>query len=60
MPDLSRLRETPFSRATGAVPGVRDALAALAAALWREDGATPPTTRELVFLRTSILNRCYG
>ena len=59
-PSHLRARETPFSRATGAVPGVKDALTALSAALWSEEGTTPPTTRELVFLRTSIINHCDG
>lgn len=53
-----RVRETPYGRALAAVPGAKDALAAFSAALWSEDGATPLTTRELVFLRTSIVNRC--
>jgi alkylhydroperoxidase family enzyme len=59
-PSGLRVRETPFSVAIGAVPGVKETLTALSAALWSEEGATPLTTRELVFLRTSLINHCDG
>ena len=41
-----------------AFPGAKDALAAYSAAVWSPEGTVPERMKELVFLRTSIGNRC--
>lgn len=53
-----RVREAPFGYVQTLVPGVKEALASLSAALWHPDGSVPERLKELVFLRTSIINRC--
>jgi AhpD family alkylhydroperoxidase len=53
-----RVREAPFGYTTTLVPGAKEALTAFSAAVWNEEGTVPAKTKELVFLRTSIVNRC--
>lgn len=53
-----RVREAPFGYTTTLVPGAKDALTAFSAAIWSAEGTVPEVTKELVFLRTSIVNRC--
>src|SRR4051794_13279016 len=53
-----RVREAPFGYTTTLVPGAKDALAGFSAAIWSPEGTVPERTKELVFLRTSIVNRC--
>lgn len=50
--------EAPFGFCVGLVPDVRPALDAFVAALWNPAGAVPPRAKEIVFLRTSIVNHC--
>jgi len=55
-----RVREAPFGYTTTLVPGAKEALAAYSAAIWSDEGTVPPRTKELIFLRTSIVNNCEG
>ena len=59
-PARPRVREAPFGYTTTLVPGAKDALAAFSAAIWSDEGTVPARTKELVFLRTSIVNKCEG
>jgi alkylhydroperoxidase family enzyme len=54
----SRLRAAPYGYTTGLVPGVAEAAAALRDALWDPAGAVSARLKELVFLRTSVVNQC--
>ena len=60
MADVARpkVREAPYGHTLTLVPGAREGAAALSKALWADDGALSAVTKELVFLRTSIVNRC--
>lgn len=53
-----RVREAPFGYTTTLVPGAKEGLAEFSAAVWNPEGTVPELTKELVFLRTSIVNRC--
>lgn len=53
-----RVREAPFGYTTTLVPGAKEALAEFSAAVWNPEGSVPELAKELVFLRTSIVNRC--
>ena len=57
-PTRPRVREAPFGYTLTIVPGAKDALAGFTSAVWDPDGAVPERTKELVFLRTSLVNRC--
>jgi hypothetical protein len=57
-PARPRVREAPFGYTTTLVPGAKDALAAFSSAIWNPEGTVPERLKELVFLRTSIVNRC--
>jgi alkylhydroperoxidase/carboxymuconolactone decarboxylase family protein YurZ len=59
-PARPRVREAPFGYTTTLVPGAKEALAASSAAIWSDEGTVPPRTKELIFLRTSIVNNCEG
>jgi hypothetical protein len=52
------LREAPFDYTVRLVPGAPEALAGFVAALWNPAAATTLRVKELVFLRTSLVNRC--
>lgn len=54
----SQLREEPFGYTVTLVPGVNEVVAGLRASLWNPAGAVSEQTKELIFLRTSIVNRC--
>jgi hypothetical protein len=51
------LREAPYGYTVGLVNGATDALAAFSATLWNPAGAASERMKELVFLRTSMVNR---
>ena len=53
-----RVREAPFGNTTTLVPGAKEALAGFSDAIWNPEGAVGELTKELIFLRTSIVNRC--
>ena len=57
-PTRPRVREAPFGYTTTLVPGAKDAAAGFTAAIWDPAGAVLERTKELVFLRTSAVNRC--
>ena len=57
-PTRPRVREAPAGYTTTLVPGAKDALAGFTAAIWDPAGAVSERTKELVFLRTSAVNRC--
>ncbi len=59
-PSRPRVREAPFGYTTTLVPGAQDALAAFTTAIWSPEGRVDERLKELVFLRTSIVNRCEG
>lgn len=48
----------PLGKTLQMVEGTRPAYASFGTAVWSEDGAVPATLKELVFLRTSIVNQC--
>ena len=52
------LREAPYGYTLRLVPGAPQAVEQLGAALWNPDGAVSPRVKELVFLRTSLVNKC--
>ena len=57
-PARPRVREAPYGHTLTLVPGAQDALARVTATLWDPGGAVPERLKELVFLRTSIVNLC--
>lgn len=54
----SSSRAAPFAFTVAQVPGAKEGFDAFATALWSQDGAVPRRSKELIFLRTSILNDC--
>ena len=52
------IREAPYGYTVRLVPGAPEALEKLVATLWNPDGAVAPRVKELVFLRTSMVNQC--
>ena len=60
MADTTRpkVREAPYGYTLTLVPGAREGGAAFSRAIWSDEGALSAITKELVFLRTSIVNRC--
>lgn len=54
----ARLREAPFGHVLTLVPGAKEAQTSLSAALWDAGGSVSERVKELIFLRTSIVNRC--
>ncbi len=59
-PDRPRVREAPFGYTVSQIPGAQEALTAFSKAIWSDEGSVPAMTKELVFLRTSIVNKCVG
>lgn len=53
-----RVHEAPFGYVLTLVPGAKEAQTSLSAALWDTGGSVPERVKELIFLRTSIVNRC--
>jgi alkylhydroperoxidase family enzyme len=60
MADAARpkVRPGPYGYTLTLVPGAREGAAALTQALWSDEGELAALTKELVFLRTSFVNRC--
>jgi hypothetical protein len=52
------LREAPYGYTVSLVNGLPDALAGFVATLWNPAGAATERVKELVFLRTSMVNHC--
>ena len=57
-PTRPKVREAPYGYTLTLVPGARDALTGVTGVLWDPDGAASERTKELVFLRTSLVNQC--
>jgi hypothetical protein len=57
-PARPQLREAPYGYTLTLVPGAPEAVKGLSQAFWSEDGTVPARTKELVFIRTSQVNRC--
>lgn len=57
-PARPRVREAPYGHTITLVPDAKDAFAAVTAALWDPQGAVSERVKELVFLRTSVVNLC--
>jgi alkylhydroperoxidase family enzyme len=53
-----KVRPGPYGYTLTLVPGAQESAAAYSKALWADEGAVPGITKELVFLRTSHVNRC--
>ncbi len=54
-----KLAGAPLAYALALVDGTTDPYASFGAALWSEERAVPVRLKELVFLRTSIVNECH-
>ena len=57
-PTRPKVREAPYGYTLTLVPCAKDALAGVTSALWAPVGAVSEQTKELVFLRTSLVNQC--
>ena len=57
-PARPSLREEPFGYTLTLVPGAKEVVAGIRTAFWDPQGAVSERTKELVFLRTSVVNRC--
>lgn len=53
-----KLTGAPLGYTTAMVEGSAEPYTAFGKAIWAEDGAVSPATKELVFLRTSVVNQC--
>ena len=57
-PARPSLREEPFGYTVTLVPGAKEVVTGIRAAFWDPQGTVSERTKELVFLRTSVVNRC--
>lgn len=53
-----KLTGAPLGYTLAAVEGTSDSYKAFGTALWSDDQVVPATLKELLFLRTSIVNQC--
>lgn len=53
-----KLSGAPLGYTLSKVDGATDPYKAFGEAIWSDDGAVAPSLKELVFLRTSIVNEC--
>lgn len=58
MKSRPKLSGAPLAYALHKVDGTTDPYTSFGKALWSDDGAIPPAMKELVFLRSSIVNQC--
>ena len=58
MKSRPKLSGAPLAYTLHQVDGTTDHYAAFGKALWAEDGATSGRLKELVFIRSSIVNQC--
>ena len=58
MKSRPKLAGAPLAYTMALVEGCGDEYQAFGSALWAEDRALLPEVKELVFLRSSIVNRC--
>ncbi len=54
-----KLAGAPLSYTTAKVEGTAEPYAAFGKALWSDDRAVSATLKELMFLRSSIVNHCH-
>lgn len=54
-----KLSGAPLAYSMARVDGTAAPYADFGAALWSEDAAVPARLKELVFLRSSLVNRCH-
>lgn len=59
MQSRPKLTGAPLGYALWKVEGTRDPYGTFRRALWADDRAVAPRLKELVFLRTSIVNECH-
>src|SRR3972149_10535661 len=57
-PARPSLREEPFGYTVTLVPGAKEVVAGIRTAFWDPQGAVSERTKELVFLRPSVVTRC--
>jgi alkylhydroperoxidase family enzyme len=53
-----KLSGAPLAYTLAKVEGTTDSYQAFGKALWADEGAIPATMKELVFIRSSIVNQC--
>jgi len=53
-----KLSGAPLGYTLGAVEGTSDPYKEFGTALWSDDQVVPATLKELLFMRTSIVNQC--
>ena len=58
MKSRPKLSGAPLAYALAKVDGTTDPYGSFGKALWSEERAVSPRLKELVFLRTSIVNQC--
>ena len=59
MKSRPKLSGAPLAYALAQVEGTADPYASFGAALWSDEQAVSAVLKELVFLRSSILNECH-
>ncbi len=57
-PARPSLREAPYGYTLRLVPGLEEAASRMRDVLWNPEGTVSARAKELVFLRTSIVNHC--
>lgn len=58
MKSRPKLSGAPLGYTLAQVDGTADNYQAFGKALWADDQALPATLKELIFIRTSIVNQC--
>ncbi len=59
MKSRPKLSGAPLAYTLAKVEGTADAYASFGTALWSDEQSVPPAVKELVFLRTSVINECH-
>lgn len=54
-----KLSGAPLAYTVSLIDGTADPLQSFSASLWADDRAVPVRLKELVFLRTSVVNECH-
>lgn len=58
MKSRPKLSGAPLAYTLALVDSAADPYTTFGKAIWADNGAVPPALKELVFLRTSIINQC--
>jgi len=53
-----KLEASPLAYSLHQIEGLGDGLQAFSTSLWSDERAVPATLKELVFLRSSVVNAC--